>query len=68
MTEIYFTKGRLYVPQTAASRSRDPSNPNRMGPCKSNGMVMTQRIEVGGDIANAITSVSKDSLILEWYE
>lgn len=28
----------------------------------------SQRLEVGGDIANSITSVSKDSLILIVYE
>lgn len=27
-----------------------------------------QRLEVGSDIANSITSVAKDSLILEVYE
>lgn len=67
MTEIIFTQGKLFVPQTVASRSRDPDNPNRRGPCNKDGFVMTQRYEVGGDICNSITSVaSKDYLLLEW--
>jgi len=49
----------------AASRGRDPENPSdRKHP--SNGR-FRQRLEIGGGIANTITSVSKDNYILNQY-
>lgn len=47
---------------TAALRGRNPDNPIERA--RSNGKYQ-QRLEIGGDIANTITTVSKDSLVIE---
>lgn len=46
--------------RAAAMRGRNPANPSERA--KSNGLYR-QRIELGGDISNTVTTVQKDSLI-----
>ena len=49
---------------TCASRGRDPENPNN----RSSSAKLQQRIEVGSsEVSNTITTVQKDSLLLEEY-
>lgn len=48
----------------AATRGRNPDNPSERA--KSNGMYQ-QMLEVGGDIANTLTSVQKDNYVIEIY-
>ena len=44
-----------------AMRGRNPENPSDRTP----GIHLEQRLEVGGAIANCITTVSKDCMVLE---
>ena len=48
-------------PITCAMRGRNPENPSDRNP----GIELEQRLELGGDIANCITTVQKDSLVAE---
>lgn len=48
-------------PITCAMRGRNPDNPSEGNP----GIELEQRLELGGDIANCITTVQKDSLVAE---
>lgn len=48
-------------PITCAMRGRNPDNPSYRNP----GIELEQRLELGGDIANCITTVQKDSLVAE---
>lgn len=48
-------------PITCAMRGRNPDNPSDRNP----GIELEQRLELGGDIANCITTVQKDSLVAE---
>lgn len=48
-------------PITCAMRGRNPDNPSDRNP----GIELEQRLELGGDIANCITTVQKDSLVTE---
>ena len=48
-------------PTSCAMRGRNPDNPSD----RTAGIPTEQRIEVGGDVANCITSVQKDSMIVE---
>lgn len=48
-------------PLTCAMRGRNPENPSD----RTKGMPTKQRIEMGGDVANCITTVQKDSLVAE---
>lgn len=49
----------------AASRGRNPENPSDRKTL-SNG-TFRQRLEIGGGCSNALTSVSKDNLLLTTY-
>lgn len=46
---------------TAAMRGRNPANPSD----RRAGIELQQRVEIGGEIANCITTVQKDSLVAE---
>ena len=48
-------------PITCAMRGRNPDNPSDRNP----GIELEQRLELGGDIANCITTVQKDGLVAE---
>ena len=48
-------------PITCAMRGRNPDNPSD----RNSGIELEQRLELGGDIANCITTVQKDSLVAE---
>lgn len=48
-------------PKSYATRGRNPDNPSD----RKSGIPTEQRIEIGGDIANCLTTVQKDSLVLE---
>nr|DAE53344.1 MAG TPA: Cytosine specific methyltransferase [Bacteriophage sp.] len=48
-------------PKSCAMRGRNPENPSDRNP----GIPTEQRIEMGGDVANCLTTVQKDSLIVE---
>jgi DNA (cytosine-5)-methyltransferase 1 len=48
-------------PITCDMRGRNPENPSDRNP----GIELEQRLELGGDIANCITTVQKDSLVAE---
>lgn len=48
-------------PKSCAMRGRNPENPSDRNP----GIPTEQRIEMGGDVANCLTTVQKDSLVLE---
>lgn len=48
-------------PTSCAMRGRNPNNPSD----RTAGIPTEQRIEVGGDVANCITSVQKDSMVIE---
>lgn len=48
-------------PITCAMRGRNPDNPSD----RTAGINTEQRIEMGGDVANCITTVQKDSLVVE---
>jgi DNA (cytosine-5)-methyltransferase 1 len=47
--------------KSCAMRGRNPDNPSD----RRSGIPTEQRIEIGGDIANCLTTVQKDSLVLE---
>lgn len=51
----------LVEPVTCAMRGRNPDNPSD----RRSGIPMQQRIEVGGNVANCLTTVQKDSMVLE---
>lgn len=56
--------GGLSEPKIAVScaiRGRNPENPSD----KTDGINTEQRIELGGDVANCLTSVQKDSMVIE---
>lgn len=57
------TSNMMFVtePLTCAMRGRNPENPSD----RTKGMPTKQRIEMGGDVANCITTVQKDSLVAE---
>lgn len=46
----------------AALRGRDPSNPSNRD---TKGVKLEQRLELGGEVSNTITSVRKDCLVAE---
>lgn len=48
-------------PKSCAMRGRNPENPSDRNP----GIPTEQRIEMGGDVANCLTTVQKDSLVVE---
>lgn len=48
-------------PVTCAMRGRNPENPSD----RTSGIPTEQRIEFGGDVANCLTSVQKDSMVAE---
>lgn len=48
-------------PKSCAMRGRNPENPSD----RTSGIPTEQRIEMGGDVANCLTTVQKDSLVLE---
>lgn len=52
---------KILDPITCAMRGRNPDNPSDRNP----GIELEQRLELGGDIANCITTVQKDSLVAE---
>lgn len=52
---------KILDPITCAMRGRIPDNPSDRNP----GIELEQRLELGGDIANCITTVQKDSLVAE---
>lgn len=55
-----------YKCYSIASRSRDPINRNRRGPCRDGDNYMVQVFEVNPNPwCNSITSVTKDYLLLE---
>ena len=49
------------VPRACAMRGRNPDNPN----LRKSGLPTLQRLEIGTDIANCLTTVGKDSMIIE---
>lgn len=51
----------LLSPITCAMRGRNPDNPSD----RTSGINTEQRIEMGGDVSNCITTVQKDSLVVE---
>lgn len=53
---------KIIEPLSCAMRGRNPDNPSERG--RSNGKYK-QRIEMGNDISNTITSVQKDALVAE---
>lgn len=56
--------GGLSEPKIAVScaiRGRNPENPSD----RRKGIPMEQRLELGGDVANCLTSVQKDSMVVE---
>ena len=53
---------KIIEPIGCAMRGRNPENPSERG--RSNGKYK-QRIEMGSNISNTITSVQKDSLVAE---
>lgn len=56
--------GGLSEPKIAVScalRGRNPENPSD----RRKGIPMEQRLELGGDVANCLTSVQKDSMVAE---
>ncbi len=53
---------RILEPVIASMRGRNPDNPSERA--KSNGRYR-QRLEVGGNVSNTITSVQKDNLVIE---
>ena len=57
--------GRVYsqdgIAVSCAIRGRNPENPSD----KTDGINTEQRIELGGDVANCLTSVQKDSMVIE---
>lgn len=48
-------------PVIAASRGRNPSNPSD----RTAGAPTQQRLEVGGNVSNTLTSVAKDNYVVE---
>lgn len=46
---------------TCASRGRNPTNPSD----RRQGIYLEQRIEIGEEISNCLTSVAKDSYVME---
>lgn len=51
----------VVMPVSCAMRGRNPRNPSD----RQAGIDTEQRLEIGGDVANCITSVQKDSLLAE---
>ena len=58
----FVTEPKIIEPIGCAMRGRNPENPSERG--RSNGKYK-QRIEMGNNISNTITSVQKDSLVAE---
>lgn len=52
---------RVIEPCAAAMRGRNPDNPSD----RTAGIPTQQRIEFGGEVSNALTTVQKDSLVAE---
>ena len=52
---------KIVNPVTCAMRGRNPENPSDRAP----GIPTEQRIEVGNDVANCLTTVQKDSMVIE---
>lgn len=48
-------------PRACAMRGRNPDNPN----LRKTGLPTLQRLEIGTDIANCLTTVGKDSMLIE---
>ena len=55
------TEPKIAVPIICASRGRNPNNPSD----RTAGTQTQQRLEVGGDISNTLTTVQKDNLVAE---
>lgn len=51
---------KILEPHTAAMRGRNPDNPSD----RTAGIPTEQRLEIGGKVANTITTVQKDSLVV----
>lgn len=60
-TDYKQPKQILVEPLTCAMRGRNPENPSD----RTKGILTEQRVEVGGNVANCITTVQKDSLVLD---
>lgn len=56
---VIVENGKRLAPITCAIRGRNPDNPSD----RSAGIPLAQRIELGGDVANCITTVQKDSMV-----
>ena len=54
------------IVKTCAMRGRNPNNPSDRK-SHSNG-TFVQMLEIGGGISNTITSVAKDSYVIEIYD
>lgn len=52
---------KIIEPRIAASQGRYPKNPSD----REAGCPTEQRLEIGGDISNTVTTVEKDSLVVE---
>ena len=55
------TEPKIAEPIICASRGRNPNNPSD----RTAGTQTQQRLEVGGDISNTLTTVQKDNLVAE---
>ena len=51
----------IVEPKICAMRGRNPDNPSD----RTRGCPTEQRIEMGGDVSNTLTSVQKDNLVAE---
>lgn len=51
----------IIEPMSCAIRGRNPENPSD----RTSGINTEQRLELGGDVANCLTSVQKDSMVCE---
>lgn len=59
--ENHGTVTAIIEPRTAAMRGRNTENPSD----RRKGIPTEQRLEIGGEVANTITTVQKDSLVVE---
>lgn len=59
--ENHGTVTAIIEPRTAAMRGRNTENPSD----RRKGIPTEQRLEIGGEVANTLTTVQKDSLVVE---
>jgi len=52
---------KIAEPKIGAIRGRNPENPS----CRTPGIATQQRLEIGGDISNTLTTVQKDNVVVE---